>query len=147
MIYTPMTRKAMRVAYEAHKGQMDESGVPYIFHPYHVAEQMTDEISVCVAVLHDVLEDTDVTSEKLEAQFPEEVMEPLRLLRHEHGEDYMVYINRIKCNPVAVQVKLADIAHNSDETRVYGTGVTQERLEHWRAKYRKAKRVLEEGQE
>ena len=58
MIYTPLTRKAMRIAYEAHHGQFDETGVPYVFHPFHVAEQMTDEITTCMALLHDVVEDT-----------------------------------------------------------------------------------------
>lgn len=57
MIYTPLTNKALRLAYAAHHGQTDNSGQPYIFHPYHLAEQMTDEVSVCVALLHDVAED------------------------------------------------------------------------------------------
>ena len=63
MIYTPLTNKALRLAYTAHHGQVDKSGVPYIFHPYHLAEQMTDEITTCVALLHDVVEDTDITFE------------------------------------------------------------------------------------
>ena len=54
MIYTALTKKAMKVAYEAHHGQTDRSGTPYIFHPFHVAEQMDDELSVCTALLHDV---------------------------------------------------------------------------------------------
>ena len=61
MIYTPLTNKAMRIAYEAHHGQLDASGQPYIFHPIHLAEQMEDEITACVALLHDVIEDTFVT--------------------------------------------------------------------------------------
>ena len=65
MIYTPLTMKAMKIAYDAHHGQVDKSGVPYIFHPCHLAEQMTDEVSTCVALLHDVAEDTDVTLEQL----------------------------------------------------------------------------------
>ena len=74
MIYTSLTNRALRLAYNAHQGQVDKSGQPYIFHPYHLAEQMTDEISVCVALLHDVLEDTDVSLEELEALFPPEVI-------------------------------------------------------------------------
>ena len=66
MIYTPLTIKAARIAYEAHHGQFDLCGMPYVFHPYHVAEQMTDEYTTCVALLHDVVEDTDVTFEDLE---------------------------------------------------------------------------------
>ena len=61
MVYTPLTIKAMKLAYAAHHGQTDKSGVPYIFHPYHVAEQMTDEFTTCVALLHDVVEDTGLT--------------------------------------------------------------------------------------
>ena len=73
MIYTPMTNTAMRIAYQAHHGQMDYNGIPYIFHPVHLAEQMDDEFSCCVALLHDVVEDTAVTLEELKAIFPREV--------------------------------------------------------------------------
>ena len=58
MIYTPLTQAAMNMAYRAHHGQSDKAGVPYIFHPIHLAEQMTDEATTCAALLHDVLEDT-----------------------------------------------------------------------------------------
>ena len=74
-------------AYAAHHGQTDKSGVPYIFHPYHVAEQMTDEFTTFVALLHDVVEDTSLTFEELEDQFPKEVLDALRLLTHE-GDVY-----------------------------------------------------------
>ena len=63
MIYTELTKKALRLAYEAHTGQEDKAGIPYICHPLHLAEQMNDEISTCVALLHDVVEDTDWTLE------------------------------------------------------------------------------------
>ena len=81
MIYTPLTVKAARIAYEAHHGQFDVCGMPYVFHPFHVAEQMTDEYTTCVALLHDVVEDTDVTFEDLEGEFPEEVLEALDAAR------------------------------------------------------------------
>ena len=61
MIYTPQTNKAMTIAYNAHHGQLDKSGVPYIFHPFHVAEQMTTEATTVTALLHDVVEDTKYT--------------------------------------------------------------------------------------
>ena len=80
MIYTALTNKALRLAYAAHHGQTDKSGQPYIFHPYHLAEQMTDEVGVCAALLHDVVEDTAVTLEELEREFPKEVIDVLRLL-------------------------------------------------------------------
>lgn len=147
MIYTPMTNRAMCLAYEAHLGQKDKSGQPYIFHPYHLAEQMKDEVSVCAALLHDVVEDTSVTLEELREQFPEEVTEAVRLLTHEEGTDYFDYIRAVRQNPVAKAVKLADIAHNSDETRFAGcedadTGTSLEFPEALREKYRRAKAIL-----
>lgn len=146
MIYTPLTNKALRLAYTAHHGQTDNSGQPYIFHPYHLAEQMTDEVSSCVALLHDVAEDTDLTLEDLEREFPQEVTDALRLLNHKPGTDYFDYVRAIKTNPVAVKVKLADLAHNSDETRFAGCGdIPAEQLAKWRAKYAKAKAILEDG--
>lgn len=145
MIYTPLTNKAMRLAYAAHDGQTDRSGLPYIFHPYHLAEQMTDEISVCVALLHDVVEDTPVTMDKLEQEFPPEVTDALRLLTHIEGTDYYDYVRAIRQNPVARAVKLADLAHNSDETRMAGCEeVSEERLARWREKYARARAILTE---
>lgn len=144
MIYTALTNKALRLAYTAHHGQTDKSGQPYIFHPYHLAEQMTDEVSACVALLHDVAEDTNLTLEDLEREFPQEVTDALRLLNHEKGTDYFDYVRAIKQNPVAVKVKLADLAHNSDETRFAGCGdIPAEQLARWREKYAKARAILE----
>lgn len=146
MIYTPLTNKAMRLAYTAHHGQTDQGGQPYIFHPFHLAEQMTDEISVCVALLHDVVEDTDVTLEELKKEFPAEVTEAVRLLTHTRETDYFDYVRAIRENPVARKVKLADIAHNSDESRLTGCdNVTQEQRAWWREKYARARAILEEG--
>lgn len=145
MIYTAMTNLAMRVAYEAHHGQKDKSGQPYIFHPMHLAEQMNDEISVCVALLHDVAEDTAVTIEDMEKLFPKEVTDPLRLLTHEDGTDYFEYVRRLKSNPVAKAVKLADLEHNSDQTRFAGCDHADEKkLERLRKKYARAEAILRE---
>ena len=58
MIYTPKTKKAMIIAYNAHNGQVDKSGIPYIYHPIHLAEQMDTETECIVALLHDVVGDT-----------------------------------------------------------------------------------------
>lgn len=144
MIYTPLTNKALRLAYAAHHGQTDKSGQPYIFHPYHLAEQMTDEISTCAALLHDVVEDTDITIEELEQEFPNEVTEILRPLTHKKETDYFDYVRTIKGNAVAEKVKLADLAHNSDETRFAGSDEpSTEQLAKWREKYAKARAILE----
>lgn len=145
MIYTDLTNKALKIAYAAHDGQTDKAGMPYIFHPYHLAEQMDDEISVCVALLHDVAEDTVVTLESLAEIFPQEVMEPLRLLTHKKGDDYLEYVKALKQNPTAKKVKLADLAHNSDQSRFSGiTGISEEMLVYFRKKYAAAKAILEE---
>lgn len=145
MIYTPLTNKTLRIAYAAHHGQTDKSGIPYIFHPYHLAEQMTDETAVCVALLHDVVEDTPLTIEELERDFPPEVTEAVRLLTHKEGTDYLEYVRAIRQNPIARAVKLADLAHNSDETRLSGRkGGTEEMLVRRREKYAAARAILEE---
>lgn len=143
MIYTELTKRAMKLAYEAHHGQVDKGGVPYIFHPYHLAEQMTDEISVCAALLHDVVEDTNVTFEDLEKEFPEEIIEVLKLLTHDDDEDYYDYVRRLKDNPIAKQIKLADIAHNSDQTRLVGSTTDNPKSkEYFKNKYAKAIEIL-----
>lgn len=120
MIYTVLTNKALRIAYEAHHGQVDKAGLPYIFHPFHLAEQMTDEISTCVALLHDVAEDTDVSLDDLAREFPPEAMKPLRKLTHQPGVPYADYIVGLRDDPVAKKVKMADIRHNSDMSRFAG---------------------------
>ena len=100
MIYTEMTIKAMKIAYEAHLGQLDYNDVPYIFHPYHLAEQMDDEVSCTIALLHDVVEDTRLTLSDLEQIFPTQVVEIVRLLTHDENIDYFDYIREIKKNPI-----------------------------------------------
>lgn len=142
MIYTELTNKAIKLAYQAHDGQLDKAGMPYILHPIHLAEQMDDEISTCVAILHDVVEDTDVTFEDLEKEFPESVLEPLRYLTHQKGVPYMEYVERILENDIAVKVKLADIDHNMDQSRFCGMDVDEKTMEYFRNKYTKAKAVL-----
>ena len=142
MIYTELTNKAMRIAYQAHHGQVDKSGVPYVFHPLHLAEQMEEEISCCAALLHDVVEDTDVTMEQLALEFPEAVIEVLKLLTHEDAVPYFDYVRKIKNHPVAKKVKLADLAHNSDQTRCVGSDLTEEKLAYWKDKYEKATKIL-----
>ena len=144
MIYTPLTKAAMKIAYRAHHGQLDKSGVPYIFHPIHLAEQMDDEYSCCVALLHDTVEDTDITLEDLKAIFPKEVTDAVALMTHQKGTDYFDYVRTIKGNPIARKVKLADLAHNSDQSRCVGSDLSEERKAAWRVKYEKATKILTE---
>ena len=142
MIYTPLTIRAMQIAYSAHHGQVDKSGVPYIFHPLHLAEQMEEEISCCAALLHDTVEDTEITLEALAADFPPEVVEAVGLLTHEEGTDYYDYVRRIRSNPIAKKVKLADLNHNMDATRFAGVEVPNEPIGYFWDKYTKAKAIL-----
>lgn len=136
MIYTKLTKQALKLCFEAHRDQLDKSGLPYVFHPFHLAEQMTDEISTTVALLHDVAEDTAYTLEDLRAMgFPEEVIGALRLLTHDPAVPYMDYVAAVRRNPVARAVKLADLRHNSDLTRL---DVIDERALERAEKYNKA---------
>lgn len=144
MIYTILTNKAMQIAYQAHHGQVDYYGIPYIFHPIHLAESMDDEYSCCVALLHDTVEDTDVTLEDLQKEFPSEVTDAVALLTHQKGTDYFEYVRAIKENPLARKVKLADLAHNSDQSRCVGSDLSEEQLHYWSEKYSKAKAILME---
>ena len=119
MIYTDMTRLAMKIAFEAHKAQVDKSGLPYIYHPIHLAEQMTDEETTCVALLHDVVEDTPISIEALAEQgFGEAVIQALKRMTHDLAVPYMEYVAAIKDDPIACAVKLADLRHNSDLSRL-----------------------------
>lgn len=119
MIYTPLTKKAIKIAFEAHKNQTDKTGLPYILHPVHLAEQMDDETSTCVALLHDVVEDTDIILEQLYAEgFTEEIVAAVAAMTHDPSVPYMDYVREIKKNPVAKKVKLADLRHNSDLSRL-----------------------------
>ena len=100
-------------------GQMDHGGMPYVFHPVHVAESMTTEAAVCTALLHDVLEDTRIGLEQLRAEgMPEDVLEALSILKHDLTVPYMEYILVIRQNALAREVKLADLAHNSELSRL-----------------------------
>lgn len=140
MINTNLTRKAMIIAYNAHQGQVDKAGVPYIFHPTHLAEQMDTETECIIALLHDVVEDTDVTFEELEKEFNTEIIEVLKLLTRDKDTDYMKYIENLKVNPIAKKIKIADINHNADETRldkITATDIIR------REKYKRALELLE----
>ena len=142
MIYTDTTKKAMKLCFQAHKEQTDKSGIPYVFHPIHLAEQMGDEDTTVVALLHDVVEDTDYTLEDLRAMgFNQNVIEAIRQMTHAEGVPYLDYVAKIKENPIARAVKLADLAHNSDLTRL---DTVDEKAMARVQKYAQAIRLLEE---
>lgn len=140
MIYTEHTKKALKLCFKAHRDQVDKSGLPYVFHPFHLAEQMDTEETVCVALLHDVVEDTDYTIGDLIAMgFPKPVTDALALMTHDENVPYLDYVSKLKDNPIARQVKLADLKHNSDLTRL--DCVDEKALER-AEKYRKAMELL-----
>ena len=142
MIYTDLTKKALKFCFEAHKNQYDKSGMPYVFHPFHLAEQMTTEETTVVALLHDLVEDTDYTIADLtEMGFPKAITEAIGLMTHEKGVDYFEYVAAIKENPIAKAVKIADLTHNSDLSRL--DEVTEKALSR-REKYQKALKMLTE---
>lgn len=143
MIYTENTIKAMKFAYKAHLGQVDKAGVPYIFHPIHLAEQMKDEDTTVVALLHDVVEDTKYTLKDLKDMgFTEKQVDAVSFMTHDKKEPYLDYVKRVKMNPIAKAVKIADLKHNSDITRVKNpTSKDYERLE---KKYKPAMKILME---
>ena len=144
MIYTEKTKLALRMCFDAHKDQADKSGLPYVFHPFHVAEQMSDETTTVVALLHDVIEDSDYTLDDIRAMgFGDEVVTALALMTHEEGVPYMDYVAGLKGNPIARAVKLADLRHNSDLSRL---DVVDDKALKRVEKYAAAIRLLEDSE-
>ena len=142
MIYTKKTKRALQICFDAHKDQVDKSQIPYVFHPFHLADQMQTEAETVVALLHDVVEDSVYTFADLEKEgFGEEIINALKLLTHNDGSKYMDYVAKIKENPLAKAVKLADLKHNSDITRL---DVIDEKALKRRDTYLEAIKFLEE---
>lgn len=119
--YEKMLALAEAIAVEAHKGQFDKGGHPYINHPRFVSAHCTSPEAKIVGMLHDVIEDTDVTLDMLkEYGFNDDILTALDLVTKKKGPDYDedIYYKKIKANPVAREVKLADLTHNSDISRI-----------------------------
>jgi hypothetical protein len=120
MIYTAMTKLALSISFDAHKDQVDKGGTPYVYHPFYLASQMDNEDAVCVALLHDVVEDHgdrygfEVLKEK---GFNARILEALHLLTHDPKVPYLAYVRAIAENPFARAVKRADLHHNLTGSR------------------------------
>ena len=143
MIYTPLTKTAICLMFDTHRDDVDKGVLPYVFHPYHVAEQMDDEASVCVALLHDVIETGIISYEYLTTIFPREIADAVRVLSRDKKTTYFNYIREIKKNPLATKVKLADIEHNMDMTRYAGCDEeTVSKGKELLKRYEKARRIL-----
>jgi (p)ppGpp synthase/HD superfamily hydrolase len=114
-------QEAIALAVTAHQGQFDKAGEPYILHPLAVMLSIDPWLTEqrIVAVLHDVLEDSDLSAEDLLRRgCPGEIVEALVVLTHRKGQSYAEYIRDIKANPIAAAVKLADLRHNTSMERL-----------------------------
>lgn len=119
MLYTPLTKTALRICFDAHKDQVDKTGLPYVFHPFHLAEQLQDEDTVTAALLHDVVEDGHRTFEDLKREgIPDHILDALKLLTHDKSVPYLDYVAALKSNRIARAVKIEDLKHNMDESRL-----------------------------
>lgn len=119
MPYTPLTKRAMDLSFEVHKDQRDKSGRPYVFHPFHLADHMHTEEAACVALLHDTVEDGDVTPDDLRGMgFPNAVIDAITALTHNPSVPYLDYVLSLRNQPLAREVKLADLRHNSNLSRL-----------------------------
>ncbi len=114
-----LLERAIEIAVTAHRHQRQKNGLPYILHPLALMLRVDSVKGKMVAVLHDVVEDSSWTLAELEREgFPKEVLAALDCLTHREGESYEEYIDRISQNPLAVEVKLADLEDNMDITRL-----------------------------
>ncbi|MEA5418722.1 GTP pyrophosphokinase [Spirulina sp. CCNP1310] len=110
---------AIALAHQAHQGQMDKGGHPYIGHPLRVMAAMGDEEAKIVAVLHDAIEDSDLSLADLTAAgFPAVITQALDALTKRAGEAYEDYLQRVMANPLALRVKIADMEDNCDLSRI-----------------------------
>jgi (p)ppGpp synthase/HD superfamily hydrolase len=137
--------RAICIAAEAHAGQTDKAGAPYILHPLRVMGRVSSQEERIVAVLHDVIEDTDWTPDRLRAEgFSEIILDALDCVTHRPEEGYEDFVRRAAVHPVARQVKRADILDNMDPTRI---SEPTERDARRMEKYARALAILDEAQE
>lgn len=116
--------RAIAIALEAHHNQTDRNKKPYILHPLHLMHQMNSEVEMMAAVLHDVVEDSEMTLDDLRREgFVAEVVSAVELLTHDkEAMSYEDYVRRLKSNPLARKIKLADLTHNMDLRRIERIG-------------------------
>ncbi|WP_434602276.1 GTP pyrophosphokinase [Pseudomonas sp. Z4-7] len=133
---------AIALASKVHAGQVDKAGKPYILHPLRLMMKFDGLEEQLVSLLHDVVEDGDVTLDELrELGIPEAVVTAIDCLTKRQGESYEQFIARIRPNPLATQVKIADIHDNLDLTRL---PVVRDKDLERAAKYHRALRYLQE---
>lgn len=117
--YNELYDRALRIAIRAHEGQQDKSGREYVMHPIRVAERCKDTRAKIVALLHDTIEDTDVTIEYLRKEgFPEEIIDAVLSVTKQEGENYEDFVRRAARNAIGKEVKIADLEDNMDIRRL-----------------------------
>lgn len=115
--------RAILILLHAHRGQVDKAGEPYVLHPLRVMQRVKSQEARLVALLHDVLEESDVSLDSLRREgFPEAVLQAVECLTRRKGEAYPAYIERVRKNPLAVEVKVADLEDNLVVTRLPSMG-------------------------
>lgn len=144
MIYTPAVRFAANILFSQLGKKIDKGGYPYVMHPLHLAEQMDTEDAAIVALLHDVIEDSDdplFAELSIHANFNQRIYNAVKLLTRDKSIPYADYIAKIKDsgNEVAIQVKIADLHHNLDESRLLDSVELEPRLKN---RYLNALQVL-----
>lgn len=139
--------RAIQIAAKAHEGQVDLGGFPYILHPLRVMMRVHSMEEKIVAVLHDVLEDTDLSEEDLrEHGFSEEIIDRVKLLTwNQRRESYGEYIARVAKDPVTYKVKRADIEDNLDPKRLQS--LDPEKRNRLKRKYKTALYILNQERE
>ncbi|HBP4949420.1 HD domain-containing protein (plasmid) [Pseudomonas aeruginosa] len=137
----PLIELALHRALKAYGGKVDKAGKPYILHPLRLAARLDDQISQSVALLHDVIEDSDTTEDDLrEDGFPESVISAVVALTRRKGESYEAFIDRVRVHPLARKIKLLDIEDNMNLLRL--NAVTEKDLQRI-AKYHRAWKRLD----
>ncbi|MFR9209479.1 MAG: GTP pyrophosphokinase [Intestinibacter bartlettii] len=117
--YNEQFQIALELAVEKHKNQTDKAGNPYILHPLHVMENVNSKEGKIVAILHDIIEDTDVTEDYLlKIGLSKRIVDAVVALTRSEDIDYQEYIKTLSSNPLAKEVKLADLEHNMDLKRL-----------------------------
>lgn len=119
MSYNEFYDCALKIAIRAHEGQKDKSGREYIMHPIRVAERCKDPRAKIVALLHDTIEDTDITTDFLRSQsFPEDIINGVLSVTRKEGETYDNFVRRASENCIGREVKVADLEDNMDIRRL-----------------------------
>jgi (p)ppGpp synthase/HD superfamily hydrolase len=114
-----LVEKSLAIALRAHTGAVDKAGCAYILHPLRMMAKMTTDTEMSVALLHDVIEDSDMTAAELLAEgIPDEVVSAVLCLTKQAEESYQDFVLRAKQNPIARKVKIADIEDNLNVLRI-----------------------------